>query len=64
MAYGLIISTFLMGGMGVTYYYFFKELAEGISLVTIMCLVGIVQAWALIWFMVVFGQVLVYELGL
>jgi hypothetical protein len=53
-----------MCGTSVIYYYLFKELAEGISGVTILCLVGVVQAWALIWFMVVLGQVLVYEFGL
>lgn len=42
IAYSLVLSTLLMAGMGASSYYLFKEMAEGISGVTMLCLIGIV----------------------
>lgn len=62
--YALILATLLLGGLSYCCYWFFGFLAKDINGIIVLTLVGMVLAWALVWFVVVLGQVLVYEFGI
>lgn len=62
--YALILATLLLGGLSYCCYWFFGFLAKDINGIIVLTLVGMVLAWALVWFVVVLGQVLVYEVGI
>jgi hypothetical protein len=57
----LIISCILMGFLAFGSYWLFHETSQNWI---VHVLVGAVEAWALLWFLYVLGQVMVYECGL